>query len=133
MQNRVVTVVWVVGLVLAALVYALGPDDTLASVFAFAEAVGDTVQRAIAELGGRAFDVLRALAIGCFAVFVVLSIVAAGRGLAGQWLMLWVSLGFLLLVWRQGPEATAHWVLAFTLAACAALNATRRLTERAYP
>ena len=84
-------------------------------------------------MGGRALDVMRALALGCFAIFFVLSVVATGRGLAGRWLMLWVSLLFLLLVWHQGPEATAHWVLAFVLAAAAAMNVTRRLAAYGAP
>ena len=127
MRSRTVTVVWVVGLALAALIYALGPDDALATLFAWADQAGVALQQAVAELGGRAFDVLRALAVGCFAVFFALCVIATGRGLPTLWLMLWVSLLFLLLVWHQGREATGHWTLAFLLSGAAALNVTRRL------
>ncbi len=127
MRSRTVTIVWVVGLGLAALIYALGPDDALATLFTWADQAGAALQQAVAQLGGRAFDVLRALAVGCFAVFFVLCVIATGRGQSTLWLMLWVSLLFLLLVWHQGREATGHWTLAFLLSGAAALNVTRRL------
>ncbi len=130
MRNKTVTIVWAVGLVLAALIYALGPDDTLATLFAWADQAADMLQRGVAELGGRAFDVLRALAVGCFAVFFALCVIATGRGQSTVWLALWVSLLFLLLVWHQGREATGHWTLAFLLSAAAALHVTRRLEGR---
>ncbi len=127
MGSRTVTIVWIVGLVLAALIYTLGPDDTLATLFAWADQAGAVLQQAVAELGGRAFDVLRALAVGCFAVFFALCVIATGRGQSTLWLMLWVSLLFLLLVWHQGREATGHWTLALLLSGAAALHVTRRL------
>ena len=129
-RSRTVTIVWVVGLALAALIYAIGPDDALDTLFAWADQAGIALQHAVAELGGRAFDVLRALAVGCFAVFFVLCVVATGRGQSTVWLMLWVSLLFLLLVWHQGREATGHWTLALLLSAAAALHVTRRLDVR---
>ena len=129
MQNRTVAIVWAVGLCLAALVYAAGPDDAMAALFNLVNTAADTLQRAVLDLGGRAFDMLRALAIGCFAVFFVLSVIATGRGQPGRWLMLVVSLLFLLLVWHQGPEATGHWALAFLLSVSAALNVTRKLGQ----
>ena len=127
MQNRTVTIIWAAGLALAVLVYALGPDDALAALFDFADRTGAALQQAVAALGGRAFDMLRALAVGCFGVFFALCVVATGRGRPTLWLMLWVSLLFLLLVWHQGREATGHWTLALVLAVAAALNVSRRL------
>jgi len=129
MRSKTVTLAWIAGLALAALVYAVGPDDALEAVFRFSDAAGLALQRLVETLGGRAFEVLRALAIGCFAVFFVLSIVAAGRGLPGIGLLLLVSVLFLLLVWHEGPQATGHWLLAFILAAAAALNMTRKLGD----
>jgi hypothetical protein len=129
-RSSTVGVVWAVGLVVAALIYVMGPDDALATLFAWADQAGAALQHAVAELGGRAFDILRALAIGCFAVFFALCVIAAGRGQSTVWLMLWVSALFLLLVWHEGREATGHWTLAFLLAAAAALNVTRRLEGR---
>ena len=127
MQNRTVTIVWVAGLLLAIFIYALGPDDTLAALFGLADRAGLAIQRAANALGGRAFDILRALAVACFAVFFALCVVATGRGRPTLWLMLGVSVLFLALVWHQGREATGHWTLALLLSAAAALNVTRRV------
>ncbi len=127
MQNRTVAAIWAVGLALALLIYAVGPDDALATLFDWADAAGALLQHAIATLGGRAFDILRALAIACFVIFFALCTIAAGRGRPAPWLMLSVTVLFLLLVWHQGRAATGHWTLAFVLTAAAALNMTRRL------
>ncbi len=133
MQSRTVTIVWAVGLALAALIYALGPDNALSTMFDWADEAGLLVQQGLAQLGGRAFDVLRALAVGCFIVFFALCVIATGRGQSAVWLMLWVSLLFLLLVWHQSREATGHWTLACLLSAAAALHVTRRLETRLPP
>ncbi len=127
MQSRTITLVWAAGLSLAALIYVVGPDHALDSLFGLADEAAQSIQQLVVLLGGRAFDILRALAIGCFAIFFILSVVAGGRGLPGRWQLLGVTVLFLLLVWHQGPEATGHWLLAFVLAAAAALNVTRRL------
>ena len=128
-RNRSVFIVWAAGLTLAALVYAIGPDDFLAGVFSLMDRLADATQRAIEHFGDRAYDGIRALAIACFAVFFVLSIIAAGRGLPTRGVMVVVTLLFLVLVWHEGPEATGHWLLAFVLAAAGAASMTRRLAD----
>ena len=127
MQNRTVAAVWILGLALAALIYVLGPDDALARLSGWADQAGGFVTALADTLGGRALDILRAMAIGCFTVFFALSIVATGRGHPSVGLMLVVTVLFLLLVWHQGREAAGHWTLALLLAASAAMNVTRRL------
>jgi hypothetical protein len=129
MRDRTIRLVWGVGLVLALLVYAIGPDRFLENVFVDADRLADAVQDALLALGARAYDLVRALAIACFAVFFGLSIVAAGRGLPARWLLVGVTLLFLMLVWHDGPDATGHWLLAFVLAACGAASMTRRLSS----
>jgi hypothetical protein len=128
-QNKTITIVWTAGLGLALLIYVAGPDQAIATLFRMVDASGNFIQHALVELSGRAFDVLRALAIGCFVIFFTLCIVASGRGLPVRWLLPVVCGLFLLLVWHEGPEATGHWVLAFVLSAAAAINVTRRLTD----
>ena len=127
-QNRTVAAVWAAGLTLAAIVYAIGPDAFLTAAFSAADRFADAVQSAAEHFGDRAYDGLRALAIACFAVFFVLSVIAAGRGLPTRWLLVVVTLLFLVLVWHEGPEATGHWLLAFLLAAAGAASMTRRLS-----
>jgi hypothetical protein len=128
MRDRTVTVVWVVGLILAALVYLVGPDRFLENAFADADRLAEAAQRALLQAGARVYDVVRALAIACFAIFFALSVIAAGRGQPARGLLLLVSLLFLVLVWHEGPEATGHWLLAFLLAAAGAASMTRRLS-----
>lgn len=132
-QNRTVTLVWIGGLILAALVYAIGPDQFLATVFAFADHFAGEVQRAIQGFGDRAYDVLRALAVACFAVFFVLSIIAAGRGLPVRTVLVVVTLLFLVVVWHEGPEASGHWLVAFALAAGGAASVSRQLAMQPRP
>lgn len=127
MSNRVVIIVWVAGLLLALAAYAAGPDHFVAAVFGFIESLAATLRQMVSDMGTRAYDVLRALALGLFAIFFVLSLVAVQRGLRGRGTLVIVTLLFLVLVWRQGAEATGHWLLAFLLAATAASNVTRRL------
>jgi peptidoglycan/LPS O-acetylase OafA/YrhL len=126
-RNRTVGIVWGAGLTLALLVYLVGPDQFLDQAFGFADHLAGAMREALLTLSGRAYDVIRALAIACFTVFFVLSVVATGRGLPGQGMLVGVTLLFLILVWHQGPEASGHWVLAFLLSATAAANVTRRL------
>jgi hypothetical protein len=128
MRDRTVTVVWVVGLILAALVYLIGPDRFLENAFADADRLAEAVQLALLQAGARVYDVVRALAIACFAIFFALSVIAAGRGQPARGLLLIISLLFLVLVWHEGPEATGHWLLAFLLAAAGAASMTRRLS-----
>jgi len=128
MRDRTVTVVWVVGLLLAALVYLVGPDRFLENAFADADRLAGAAQLALLQAGARVYDVVRALAIACFGIFFALSVIAAGRGLPARGLLLIVSLLFLVLVWHEGPEATGHWLLAFILAAAGAASMTRRLS-----
>jgi hypothetical protein len=129
MRDRSVAVVWAVGLGLAALVYLVGPDRFLDNVFADADRLAEAAQLALLQAGARAFDVVRALAIACFAIFFALSFIAAGRGQPPRGLLLIISLLFLVLVWHEGPEATGHWLLAFLLAAAGAASMTRRLSD----
>jgi hypothetical protein len=129
MRDRAVTAVWVVGLALAALVYLVGPDRFLETVFVEADHLAEAAQQALLLAGARAYDVVRALAIACFAIFFALSVIATGRGQPARGLLLIVSLLFLVLVWHEGPEATGHWLLAFLLAAAGAASMTRRLSS----
>jgi hypothetical protein len=127
MRDRTIGIVWGLGLVVAVLVYAIGPDRFLETVFIDADRLANALQDELRSLGARAYDLVRAAAIACFAVFFGLSGVAAGRGLPARWLLVGVTLLFLMLVWHEGPEATGHWLLALALAAAGAMSMTRRL------
>ena len=128
-QRRTIALIWIAGLLLALAAYTVGPDDFVRAAFLLFDRLAENVQIALHDLGARTYDVLRALALGLFAIFFVLSVLAAQRGLPARGTLLIVTLLFLLLVWHEGPEATGHWTLAFLLAAAGAASVTRRLAE----
>jgi hypothetical protein len=126
-RERSVAAVWVAGLCLAAVIYAVGPDRFLWSAFDFLDQAASALLEMVAHFNDRAVDMLRAGAIALFAIFWGLAVVARRRGLPMGGAMFWVTLLFLVLVWRQGPGQTGHWFLAFLLTAAAAGSVTRRL------
>jgi len=126
-QHRTIIIVWGAGMLLALAAYTIGPDHFVASTFALFDGLAAVVQSTLRDLGMRAYDVVRALALGLFAIFFILSLIAAGRGLPARGTLFIVTLLFLILVWHEGPEATGHWTLAFVLAASGAASVTRRL------
>jgi len=127
--QRSIAIVWIAGLLLALAAYEVGPDHFVVQVFALFDTLAGSLQHALRELGMRAYDVLRALALGLFSIFFVLSLIAVQRGVPARWTLLTVTLLFLILVWHEGPEATGHWTLAFLLAATGAASVTRRLAS----
>jgi hypothetical protein len=129
MRDRTVALIWAAGLCLAAAVYLTGPDRFLEDAFRFADRISDSLALLLWHAGARAFDLLRALAVACFAIFIALSVIAAGRGRPVRWVLAVVTLLFFALVWDEGPQATGHWLAAFLLSAAGALSMTRRLTE----
>jgi hypothetical protein len=129
MRDRTVAGIWATGLCLAAAVYLTGPDAFLEHAFALADRIGDSLALLLWNAGARVYDLVRALAIACFAVFVALSVIAAGRGRPVRWVLVIVTLLFFALVWHEGAESSGHWLLAFLLSAAGAMSMTRRLTE----
>jgi len=127
--QRTIVIVWIAGLLLALAAYEVGPDDFVTSAFALFDTAAAALQRLLRDLGMRAYDVLRALALGLFVIFFVLSLLAVQRGLPARWTLFAVTLLFLILVWHEGPEASGHWTLAFLLAATGAASVTRRLSS----
>jgi hypothetical protein len=131
MNRRIIGLVWALGLVLAAVIYAAGPGGVLRHVLDMAGRIGDVALDLMAAISISAFDMLRALTIALYVVFVCLGVLAVRQGLRGRTALVMVTLLFLLLV---GPEAeagyvgsTLRWWAAFLLAAVAALGMTRRL------
>jgi hypothetical protein len=126
--QRTIIIVWIAGLLLAMAAYEVGPDDFVTAAFALIDTAAGSLQRVLRDLGMRAYDVVRALALGLFVIFFVLSLIAVQRGLPARWTLFVVTLLFLILVWHEGPEASGHWTLAFLLAATGAASITRRLS-----
>jgi hypothetical protein len=94
------------------------------------------VQDALLNISVAAFDLVRALAIGLYFVFVVLAILTIHRGGHGRGALVAVSLVFFGLIWRSAGEgfgAHTRWMTALLLTAVAALSMTRRLTRQDGP
>lgn len=134
MQRRdPVLIAWVAGLVLAALAYWVGPqyflfrvaDSFHVALWRISEAIGDL------SLMGR--DLVRALAIGIYATFVVLALSVIRRGGAGKAALFWVSALFLFLVGGVDltTESNGRWALALAVAGVGAVTMTQRLRQTA--
>lgn len=130
MRRNTVGVVWVVGLLLAAGLYLAGPDRFGTVVVEDVAWAVQQVQGAFYLLGAQAFDAARALAIGVFAVFVALCLIAVARGLRARGALLAVGAVYLFLL--LGPDSGEpilpdRWLGALLVAAIGALVMTRRL------
>ena len=134
MQRRdPVVLAWVVGLALAAIAYAVGPqyfmfrvvDSFHVAMWQIGEAIGDL------SLMGR--DLVRALAIGLYATFVVLALTVIRRGGPGKAALFWVSVLFLFLIGgvELTTESDTRWVLALAVAGVGAVTMTQRLRHTA--
>ena len=134
MQRRdPVLLAWVAGLGLAALAYWVGPqyflfrvaDSFHVALWRISEAIGDL------SLMGR--DLVRALAIGIYATFVVLALSVIRRGGTGKAALFWVSALFLFLVGGVDltTESNGRWALALLVAGVGAVTMTQRLRQTA--
>lgn len=124
-----VVLAWVIGLGLAALVYLVGPGQFLFRVLDAMHVIGWRISEFIADLSYMALDVVRALAIGLYATFVVLSLAVARRGGPARGALLVVSLLFLILVGSDAGlvAGNVRWTAALLLTAAGAAVMTGRL------
>jgi len=130
MRTTTVALVWLGGALLAAALYVVGPDRFIASCLDAFDTLQDALQNLALILGARAYDVLRALAIALYVVFLVLAVMAAGRGFRAVGPLIVVSIVFLALVWRpfsDQPPGSLHWLAALAVVAVAAAGMTRQL------
>lgn len=126
-----VVLAWGVGLVLAALVYWVGPDRFLFRVLDTLHVFAWRVSEAVADLSLLTLDVVRALAIGLFATFVVLALAVARRGGRGWGALLLVSVLFAVLAGggADGASPNTRWTAALLLSGIGALVMTGRLRQ----
>lgn len=128
-----VLIAWVVGLGLAAVAYAVGPqyllfrvvDSFHVALWQIGEALGDL------SLMGR--DLVRALALGIYVTFVVLALGVIRRGGSAKAALLWVSVLFLMLIGGidMTTESNIRWALALAVAGVGAVTMTTRLRQTA--
>lgn len=126
-----VVLAWGVGLVLAALVYWTGPDRFVFRVLDTLHVLAWRISEAVADLSVLTLDLVRALAIGLFATFVVLAIAVARRGGRGRGALLLVSVLFAVLAsgGADGASPNTRWTAALLLSGIGALVMTGRLRQ----
>jgi hypothetical protein len=137
MRRNIVLPVWLIGLALTVAVYQIGPDRIVWAGFDSVRALRESVDAAFAALALNSFQLVRALAVGLFPVFVVLSVMAMRRGLAARGALAAVSLVFILLLatpLRHGAIISdARWTGAFLVVLVGSIAMTRRLTASEAP
>ncbi len=130
MQRNTIGLVWLIGILLTLGLYATGPDRFLHASFDLLLRTQDFLQAVIVGFTVEAFQWVRALAIGLFAVFVVLGFLAVRRGLRARAALVTVTALFLALLYPAMDGAyvpASRWSGAFLLASVGALVMTRRL------
>ena len=130
MRREPILLIWIGGLVLAALIYVAGPDQFFSAVINFLNSIEDFVRQIGATLGAQAYGVIRALAIAFYFVFAVLSFLSSQRHHRGIGALIAVSIVFLLLVWRpyaDDPAPMGRWLAALIVVFAGSVVMTQRL------
>jgi hypothetical protein len=136
MSRNTIVAIWVAGLVVAVIVYLAGPDRFVFAALDFIERTWWSLQDALRNISVAAFDLVRALAIGLYFVFVVLTVLTIRRGGRGRGALVALSLVFFGLAWHSAGDgfgAHTRWLTALLLNAMGALTMTRRLTRPEQP
>jgi hypothetical protein len=129
-RRETLAIIWIGGLVLATLIYAVGPDQFLDVVLNVLDSIDFAFRRVIMALGAQIYGVVRALAIALYVVFAVLALLSSSRGRRGIWALIAVTLLFAMLVWRpyaDYPAPPGRWIVAFALVLVSAIIMTQRL------
>lgn len=124
-----VFIAWALGLVLAGLVFLVGPDRFLFHLVDTLHFVGWRVSEAFAELSANMIDAVRALALGLWVTFVALALAVVRRGGRAKVSLVLVSLGMLLLVGDAGRFDTTRWMAALVLSGVGSIVMTGRLRQ----
>lgn len=128
MRNPVAAI-WVFGLVVALLVYQLGPNHLIATIAAVAAEALRVLERWSYDLSRISAEFVRAAAVGLYVVFVALSLLVIRNGGRARAALILVSGLFYLLVWRNEFDVSeGRWLGGFLLTGIAALIMTHRLT-----
>ncbi len=134
MQRRdPVMLAWALGLGLAVLAYAVGPQYFLFRVVDYVHLAAWRFGEIIGDLSLVARDVVRALAIRLYATFVVLAMTVLRRGGRAKGALIVVTLLFLVLIGQVevATENNTRWIMALALSGFGAIAMTNRLRQTA--
>ena len=124
-----VALAWIGGLVLAALIYFVGPDNFLFRLQDNLHLLAWRISEAVASLSLAAVDLIRALSIGLYVTFLALAVAVARRGGRSRFAAVVVSLVFFLLIEGAGQAAQARWTAALILSGVGAAVMSGRLRQ----
>lgn len=130
MRRNTIGLVWLLGALLTAGVYATGPDRFLQVALGLLHHPQAGFEAVLAAFTIQAFELVCALAIGLFVVFIALGVMASRRGLRARAALAVVSVVYLALLYPAIEGfyvSTERWFGAFVLGAVGALVMTSRL------
>ncbi len=127
MGRNIVALVWLGGVVLAVVLYLVGPGSFIgASLAALAQAEW-VIANGIAYLSVQTFDLVRAAAISLFVVFIVLGLLAKQRGVGRGGRLVGLTVLFAVLIALGGYKSRFCWFAALLVAGAGAVGMTQRL------
>jgi hypothetical protein len=127
LNRKTIGLIWVAGILVMLVLYAAGPLNFFAAFRVVLFNFWHTVDVLIATVVREALDVVRAVAIGLYVVFVLLAIMARRNGYRTLGMLFGLSVLFLLLVDTDWYEPGTKWVTAALLAGAGAAFMTSRL------
>jgi hypothetical protein len=131
-RRNTIGMIWLGGLLLAVLLYVVGPDRFLERFLYTLDGINAGIHAFVLSLGAQAYDVVHALALALLAVFLILAVLASRRGMRANWAIVIVPVVFAFLVWRPlaaGPAPIGRWLAAMVIALVGAGVMTRRLVD----
>ena len=131
MRRNIIGVVWLFGIGLALLLYRIGPDDVVRQFGSALFWVQMAFQDLLGAFAFNSYELMRALAVALFPVFVALCLLALHRGLQARRALVMVSVVFLLLlygpIWAGERISSSRWMGAFLLVSIGSMVMTQRL------
>ncbi len=126
MSRNTVAIVWLGGAMLALLFYLIGPWDVMQSVWLALDRLQYTLNSSITLLFNQAFDVVHAVALALFAVFIALAVLGSQRGVRGGGIT-GITVLFVGLIVIGGYQSRICWLAALLVAFAGAVHMTQRL------
>ena len=129
-RREQILAIWIGGLVLAVLLYVIGPERFFNSFWTVFDALDAGLRHIVRAFGYRAYEMVRAVAIALYVVFAVLAVLASRRGHGGIASLVIVTFVCVLLVgdpFSVFPAPLGRWLLALILVLAGAVVMTQRL------
>lgn len=127
MSRNTIALIWFGGILLAILLYVAGPGHFIGVTLAALDRVEWAVANAVGFLSIQSFDLVRAVAITLFVVFLALGGIASQRGMGRRSGLVGISVLFVVLIVIGGYKSRFCWFAALLVAGAGAVSMTQRL------